>query len=36
MERDGTIMNGHWDVTETKEFLEGIRTGQEEVRLKII
>jgi hypothetical protein len=27
-------MNGHWDVTETK-FLEGIRTGQEEVRLKI-
>jgi hypothetical protein len=23
---DGTIMNGHWDVTETKEFLEGIRT----------
>jgi hypothetical protein len=31
---DGTIMNGHWDVTETKEFLEGIRTGQEEVRLK--
>jgi hypothetical protein len=32
---DGTIMNGHWDVTE-KEFLEGIRTGQEEVRLKII
>jgi hypothetical protein len=27
-------MNGHWDVTETKEFLEGIRTGQEEVRLK--
>jgi hypothetical protein len=29
-------MNGHWDVTETKEFLEGIRTGQEEVRLKII
>jgi hypothetical protein len=28
---DGTIMNGHWDVTETKEFLEGIRTGQEEV-----
>jgi hypothetical protein len=28
------IMNGHWDVTETKEFLEGIRTGQEEVRLK--
>jgi hypothetical protein len=26
---DGTIMNGHWDVTETKEFLEGIRTGQE-------
>jgi hypothetical protein len=19
---DGTIMNGHWDVTETKEFLE--------------
>jgi hypothetical protein len=30
---DGTIMNGHWDVTETKEFLEGIRTGQEE-RLK--
>jgi hypothetical protein len=21
---DGTIMNGHWDVTETKEFLEGI------------
>jgi hypothetical protein len=21
----------HWDVTETKEFLEGIRTGQEEV-----
>jgi hypothetical protein len=27
---DGT-MNGHWDVTETKEFLEGIRTGQEEV-----
>jgi hypothetical protein len=33
---DGTIMNGHWDVTETKEFLEGIRTDQEEVRLKII
>jgi hypothetical protein len=32
---DGTIMNGHWDVTETKEFLEGIRTGQEEVRLKL-
>jgi hypothetical protein len=31
---DGTIMNGHWDITETKEFLEGIRTGQEEVRLK--
>jgi hypothetical protein len=31
---DGTIMNGHWDVTETKEFLEGIRTDQEEVRLK--
>jgi hypothetical protein len=25
-------MNGHWDVTETKEFLEGIRTGQEEVQ----
>jgi hypothetical protein len=31
---DGTIMNGHWDVTETKEFLEGITDGQEEVRLK--
>jgi hypothetical protein len=29
---DGTIMNGHWDVTETKEFLEGTRP--EEVRLK--
>jgi hypothetical protein len=25
---DGTIMNGHWDVTETKEFLEGIRRGK--------
>jgi hypothetical protein len=25
---DGTIMNGHWDVTETKEFLEGIRTAR--------
>jgi hypothetical protein len=32
---DGTIMNGHWDVTETKEFLEGIRTGQEEVRKRL-
>jgi hypothetical protein len=21
-------MNGHWDVTETKEFLEGIRTAR--------
>jgi hypothetical protein len=29
-------MNGHWDVTETKEFLEGIRTGQEEVRLILV
>jgi hypothetical protein len=28
-------MNGHWDVTETKEFLEGIRTGQEEVRKRL-
>jgi hypothetical protein len=28
------IMNGHWDVSETKEFLEGIRTGEEEIRLK--
>jgi hypothetical protein len=24
-------MNGHWDVTETKEFLEGIHCRQEEV-----
>lgn len=31
---DGTVMNGHWDITETKEVLEGIRTGKEEVRLK--
>jgi hypothetical protein len=23
---DGTIMNGHWDVTETKEFLEAFIT----------
>jgi hypothetical protein len=27
-------MNGHWDVTETVEFLTGIRTGEEEIRLK--
>lgn len=31
---DGSISNGHWDVTETLEFLTGIRTGEEEVRLK--
>jgi hypothetical protein len=31
---DGTIMNGHWDVTETKEFLGAFVQGQEEVRLK--
>lgn len=31
---DGTIFNGHWDVTETCEFLTGIRTGEEEIRLK--
>jgi len=31
---DDTVMNGHWDVTETCEFLGGVRTGQEEVRLK--
>lgn len=31
---EDAIMNGHWDITETKEFLEGIRTGDEEIRLK--
>jgi hypothetical protein len=28
-------MNGHWDVTETKEFLEGIRTGPESALKKV-
>lgn len=33
-EADGTILNGHWDVTETLEYLTGVRTGEEDVRLK--
>lgn len=31
---EGSIMNGHWDVSETHEFLAGIRTGKEDIRLK--
>jgi len=31
---DDKVMNGHWDVTDTLEFLPGIRTGQEQIRLK--
>ena len=31
---DGKVMNGHFDVTEVKHRLEGVRTGEEEVRLK--
>jgi hypothetical protein len=27
----GWLLNGHWDVTETKEFLEAFRRGQEGV-----
>ena len=30
---DGKVMNGTWDVTDAKDYLEGIRTGNEEVRL---
>ena len=31
---DGKIFNGEWDVTDSSEFLHGIRTGEEEIHLK--
>ena len=30
---DNKVMNGHWEVTDAKDYLEGVNTGDEEVRL---
>lgn len=31
---DEKVMNGSWDVTDAKDYLKGIKTGDEEIRLK--
>lgn len=34
VQENGKVLNGHWDVTDTPEFLTGVRDNEHEVRLK--